>query len=136
MKRATRVDLILILVFTPCIALVGLAGCHGRHPDDQTAIYQALSQHDLATVEVFQDRDRGVVTLKGIVGSPDRKSRAEQLAQQAAPGYTIQNQITVDNTGIMGMANPNATRPELEQVAPPANQSSDAATPATSKHAH
>lgn len=106
-------------------------GCHGEHPSREAAVYQALTQHELASVEVFQDRLRGVITLKGIVGSPNSKKQAEQLVEQAAPGYTVNNQLKVDTTGLMGMANPHAKAPELEQLAhAPGN-----ATP-SSPHGH
>lgn len=81
---------------------LAITGCQ-NHPDDRQAVYNVLNQHDLTTVEVFQDRRTGEITLRGIVGSPDRKTSAEALAQQAAPGYAIQNQIQVESSGLEGM---------------------------------
>lgn len=126
-----------IVASAALVAATGFLGCHSAsHPDDQAAIYQALNQHDLASVQVSEDRGNGVITLKGIVGSNDGKARAEQLAQQAAPGYTIQNQLTVDNTGLMSLANPNAKAPEIEQMAhAPVPDNAKPATPAKHKHA-
>lgn len=135
----TRIAGIVLLVSATSLAAGTAAGCHGQHPDDRAAVYQTLSQHDLSNVEVFEDRDHGVITLKGIVGSGDSKNRAEQLTRQAAPGYTVQDQLTLDNTGIMGMAKPDATRPGIEEVAPPAlssNSRPTAATPAKPGHRH
>jgi len=78
------------------------SGCHnGSHPDDKQAVYNSLDQNDLASVIVSQDRDNGVIKLTGIVGSQARKDHAQQLAQQAAPGYRIDNQLTVDQTSIL-----------------------------------
>jgi hyperosmotically inducible protein len=78
-------------------------GCgHGGHPDDRMAVYNSLDQHDLRSLTVSQDRDAGTITLSGIVGSNDRKQKAEQLAQQAAPGYSIVDRIQVDNAGLQG----------------------------------
>lgn len=103
------------------------AGCHGSHPDDSAAVYNTLHQHDLSSVQVDQDRDKGVITLTGIVGDQARKDHAQQLAQQAAPGYTIQNNLRVDNSAVLGAANPNAKPPEVEQMAhPPVEQNSSA----------
>lgn len=102
-------------------------GCHATHPDDAAAVYQALAQHELASVQVAQDRGNGVITLSGMVGDETRKDRAQQLAQQAAPGYTIRNNLHVDNTGILGEANPNAKPPEVEQMAHPPVDNNQAA---------
>ena len=77
------------------------SGCgHTGHPDDRMAVYNSLDQHDLRSVTVSQDRNAGTITLSGIVGSPDRRQNAEQLAQQAAPGYTIVDRIQVENAGL------------------------------------
>lgn len=103
------------------------AGCHSAHPDDSAAVYQALAQHDLASVQVAQDRGNGVITLSGMVGDQTRKDHAQQLAQQAAPGYTIRNDLRVDNTGILGEANPNARPPEVEEMAHPPVSNDDQA---------
>ena len=99
---STRIGL-LALGAVMLVGLLALVGCHGDHPDDKAAVYNALYQHDLASVEVSQDRHNGVITLRGIVGSADRKTHAEDLARQAAPGYTITNQLTVDNSGIQSL---------------------------------
>jgi osmotically-inducible protein OsmY len=78
------------------------AACHSAsHPDDKQAVYNTLKQNDLASVIVDQDRGNGVIKLSGIVGSQNRKDHAQQLAQQAAPGYTIDNQLQVDQTNIL-----------------------------------
>lgn len=95
------------------------SGCHSSHPDDSAAVYKALGQNDMSSVQVNQDRDNGVITLNGIVGDQARKDHAQQLAQQAAPGYTIRNNLRVDNSGILGEANPNAKPPQVEQMAHP-----------------
>lgn len=88
------------------IALVGLlalVGCQDKHPDMKQAVYSTLSQHDLRSVEVSQDRGKGEITLRGIVGSPDQKTNAENLARQAAPGYTITDNIQVQSAGLEAM---------------------------------
>jgi len=99
MKRSTR----LALLALAGVALVGVlapVGCHGGHPDDKQAVYNALTQHDLRTVEVFQDRRKGEITLRGIVATNEHKSQAVNFAQQAAPGYAIKDQIQVQSAGI------------------------------------
>lgn len=77
-----------------------LSGCNNGHPDDRMAVYNTLDEHDLRSLTVSQDRHAGTLTLSGIVGSNERKQTAEQLAQQAAPGYSIINRIQVENTGL------------------------------------
>src|SRR5580704_8252144 len=96
----------LALVALGAVALVGLlalVGCRNEHPDVKQSVYNALSQHDLASVEVFRDRRKGEIALRGIVASPDQKSQADALAQQIAPGYTINDQLRVQSAGIDGM---------------------------------
>lgn len=82
------------------VGLLALAGCENGHPDDKQAVYNALQGHDLSTIDVFQDRRKGEITLRGIVAGPDLKASAETLTQQAAPGYTIKNQIQVQSAGL------------------------------------
>src|SRR5215469_5651453 len=84
------------------VGLLAIAGCH-KNPEVKQAVYNALNQHDLRSVEVFEDRRKGEITLRGIVASPDQKTAANQLAQQAAPGYTIKDQVQVQSAGIEDM---------------------------------
>ncbi|MFP5235806.1 MAG: BON domain-containing protein [Acidobacteriota bacterium] len=111
---------------TAALAFI-FTGCHRSHPDDAASVYQSLAQHDLASVQIDQDRGNGVITLNGVVGDQARKDRAQQLAQQSAPGYTIRNNLRVDNAGILGEANPNARPPQVQQMAhPPAPENKTA----------
>ncbi|MFP5237011.1 MAG: BON domain-containing protein [Acidobacteriota bacterium] len=82
------------------------AGCHSNasHPDDKDAVNTALKQNNLGNVSVSQDRDKGVMTLKGNVDSDQQKDLAASVTQNAAPGYTVANEIGVrppqsDNAG-------------------------------------
>jgi hyperosmotically inducible protein len=85
------------------LAAILATGCMGgNHPEVKLAVYNSLDQNDLRSVTVSEDRQAGVITLSGIVGADDRKQRAEQLAQQAAPGYSIVDRIKVDNAGLQG----------------------------------
>jgi hyperosmotically inducible protein len=58
-----------------------------------------MTQNGLGVVKVSQDRDKGVLTLKGDVESEDQKAQAENIARQAAPGYTIANELGVTPPG-------------------------------------
>lgn len=73
-----------------------IAGCQNKtHPDEKSAVTNSLNSNNLGSVDVSQDRDKGVMTLKGDVASADAKQQAESLAKQAAPDYTIANEIGV-----------------------------------------
>jgi len=72
-----------------------IAGCNKTHPDEKDAVTNALKNNNLGAVDVSQDRDKGVMTLKGDVASDNDKSQAESLARQAAPDYTVANEIGV-----------------------------------------
>jgi hyperosmotically inducible periplasmic protein len=85
-------------LFAAAIFLSGalvIAGCNNSHPDEKTAVTNSLNSNNLSAVSVSQDRDKGVMTLKGDVDNADAKSQAESLARQAAPDYTIANEIGV-----------------------------------------
>ena len=98
-------------------ATLALAGCmHSAHPDQRMAIYNALDQHDLRSVTVSQDRHAGVITLSGIVGSADRKQRAEQIAQQAAPGYSVVDRIQIDTSSIQNEIQSSTQNAQLDSA--------------------
>ena len=85
---------------------LAVAGCHNHadHPDEKSAVTNSLSSNNLSVVDVSQDRDKGVITLTGNVSSDDQKSQAENLAKQAAPDYTIADQIGVRPPGTESQA--------------------------------
>lgn len=74
-----------------------MAGCHNNasHPDEKDAVTNALKTNQLGDVSVSQDRDKGVMTLSGNVDSDTKKSQAETVTKQAAPDYTVANEIGV-----------------------------------------
>jgi len=75
---------------------IAIAGCeHKTYPDEKGAVTDALKNDNLGKIDVSQDRDKGVMTLKGNVDSDNDKQQAESLAKQAAPGYSIANEIGV-----------------------------------------
>lgn len=56
-----------------------LAGCNQRkHPNEKDAVNNALTAHNLGAVNVSQDRDKGVMTLKGDLESEDKRDQAKQ----------------------------------------------------------
>jgi len=72
-----------------------IAGCQKNHPDEKAAVTTSLNSNNLGSIDVSQDREKGVIRLTGNVASPDQKQQAERLASQAAPDYTIANEIGV-----------------------------------------
>lgn len=77
-------------------AVLMVAGCqHATHPDEKSAVTNSLNSNNLNAVDVSQDRDKGVMTLSGNLASQDLKNQAETLAKQAAPDYTIADEIGV-----------------------------------------
>jgi hyperosmotically inducible protein len=81
-----------------------ITGCNKSHPDEKAAVDQALASNDFGTIGVSQDRKKGVITLRGNVGVPFDKQRAENIAQRAAPDYTIANEIGVRPENVPGAA--------------------------------
>ena len=83
-----------------------VAGCNSKpaHPDEKSAVTNALSSSILSDVSVSQDQDKGVITLTGDVASADQKTQAETVARQAAPDYTIADQIGVRPPGAESQA--------------------------------
>jgi hyperosmotically inducible periplasmic protein len=85
---------------------LAIAGCQNKpaHPDEKSAVTNSLNSNNLSNVSVSQDRDKGVMTLTGDVNSDDQKTQAENLAKQAAPDYTIADEIGVRPAGAESQA--------------------------------
>ena len=99
------------LLLGPTLLLGGalvIAGCNKSYPDEKSAVDQAMSGNDFGTVGVFQDRDKGVITLRGNVALPGDKDRAGKIAQRAAPDYTIANELGVRPDTVPGAAGADA----------------------------
>lgn len=89
------------------VLLIGLA-CSQRASQTSTAandaaykdsVKQALQQAELGDVSVDEDRDKNTITLGGKVHSEDARIHAGQVAQAAAGGRTIANEISVQPVG-------------------------------------
>ena len=91
------------LVGTLVIVCVGLfCGCsttEQKAPDVSSQIRDSLDQAGLKDVSVSQDRDMGVVTLKGTTTSDADKAQAESIAKSIASSQAIANEIAVRPTG-------------------------------------
>lgn len=87
-------------MFLGLVALTGLVASQAcstrmKSPDVTDSIHDALRQAGLKDVSVSQDRDKGVVTLKGSVAGDGEKIRAESIAKSLAPGQVVGNEIAV-----------------------------------------
>jgi len=91
------------ILFSSVAVLAGamvVAGCNKPvHPDEKSAVTDSLKNNNLSAVSVWQDRDKGVMTLKGNLDSQELKSQAETIAKQAAPDYTVADEIGVRPPG-------------------------------------
>ena len=88
------------------LALSALTGCSDtmKSPDVASNVRHSLEQANIQNVSVTQDRVKGVVTLNGHVPTDADKARADQLAQAAAQGQVVANQIEVTPQGMESVA--------------------------------
>ncbi len=87
-----------------------IVGCNNnpKFSDSKDAVNNSLTQNNLGSIHVSQDRDKGVITLTGTVPTDDQKTQAESIAKTAAPTYTIADEIGVvppENAGATKAAN-------------------------------
>ncbi|HET9087917.1 MAG TPA: BON domain-containing protein [Acidobacteriaceae bacterium] len=90
-----------------------VAGCNNKqhYPDQKDAVNSALTQNNLGSIHVSQDRDKGVMTLTGNVPDEAQKAQAEKAAKGAAPSYTIADEI-----GVVPPNNASATKSALSDT--------------------
>jgi hyperosmotically inducible protein len=93
----------LVVVLAGALAI---AGCQNKpaHPDEKSAVINSLNSSNFKDVSVSQDQDKSVMTLTGNVASQDQKTQAETLAKQAAPDYTVADEIGVRPPGAESQA--------------------------------
>ena len=65
---------------------ITLVGCSStsKSPDVSDSIRKSLDQPNLKDVSVSQDRDKGIVTLRGHVAADADKTQAESIARSIA----------------------------------------------------
>lgn len=89
-------------VVATLLAFGGIAGCssmHDKYPDVSGQIRTSLDQAGLKDVSVSQDRDKGVVTLKGTTTSDADRGQAESIAKSIASAEVVSDQIAVRPPG-------------------------------------
>ncbi len=84
----------LIAIFT-----VGCSQQRANAPAVKDQVEHALKANRFDKVNVDENRDKGVITLKGDVPSEQQKADAGQIAQQAAPGRVVANELAVRPEG-------------------------------------
>jgi hyperosmotically inducible periplasmic protein len=99
-----RKNLFVVLGLALLLA-IGLGCSSQRAANDENVkerMDQQFEQAGLTDVNIDQDQEQRVLTLSGEVESEEMKSRAEEIAKTAAPGYTVANEIGVRPEGEAG----------------------------------
>jgi len=92
-------------VLVALLVIMTTFGCSKNNaPAAKEKVEQALKQSGFTAVNVDEDRDKGVITLKGEVKSDEEKQRAGQVAQSAAPGKVVANELGVRPEGMESTA--------------------------------
>src|ERR1700719_4548736 len=91
----------LFLAVVQVILAGALAGCSdtNKSPDVTDNIRKSLDQAGYKDVSVSQDREKGVVTLKGTVPTDGDKTQAESIAKSSAGAQVVADQIAVRPPG-------------------------------------
>src|SRR5258705_12062919 len=78
-----------------------LSGCstNSKTADVTDNIRKSLDQAGFKDVSVSEDRDKGVVTLKGNVPTETDKKQAEAIAKSNAPNLVVADQVSVRPPG-------------------------------------
>ena len=95
--RLSSVLLAALLLLSGCTALTGETA--GEYVDDSTitaSVKAKLAADKIATLtRIDVDTTNRVVSLNGIVQSPDQKARAEQLASQVSGVKSVKNNLQI-----------------------------------------
>jgi len=97
----------LFMTMLVLLSIGGLLGCSSaptKSPDVSDSIRKSLDEAGLKAVSVSQDREKGVVTLKGNVSSESAKGQAESIATALAAGQVVSNQVAVLPSGAESQA--------------------------------
>ncbi len=81
------------------LAGLGQACSKGQAAAMKDSVSRSLEQAGFNGIRVAEDRDKGVITLNGVVRSDELKKKAGAVAQQTAPGRIIANQLSIEPVG-------------------------------------
>jgi hyperosmotically inducible protein len=85
-------------------ALVGCSSQRANTPPAKDNVVNALKDKGMDNINVDENRDKGVITLKGDVQSDEQRREAGEIAQTAAPGRVIANELAIRPQGEEGTA--------------------------------
>jgi len=91
--------LLTLLTLLTLGSMLNCSGASAKSPDVSDDIRKALDQAGLKNVSVSQDRDKGIVTLNGLVASDNDKAQAESVAKSFAGTQVVADQIEVIPAG-------------------------------------
>lgn len=95
------------VVMAAVLSVGGLVGCTSQRantPPAKDNVVNALKDKGMDNINVDENRDKGVITLKGDVQTDEQRRRAGEIAQAAAPGRVIANELAVRPEGNEGAA--------------------------------
>jgi hyperosmotically inducible periplasmic protein len=95
--KSSLLSVVVWSAVVPGLAFFSLTGCSSaaKSPDVAGNIRKSLDQPAFKDVSVTQDRDKGVVTLKGHVATDSEKAEAESIAKSGALGQVVSDEIAV-----------------------------------------
>lgn len=95
----TKLFVPLMALFLALAVMVGCSQNRANNPSVKENVERALDQGNLKNVNVDEDRDKGVVTLKGDVKTEAEKTQAGDIAKANAGGMIVANEISVRPEG-------------------------------------
>ncbi len=90
MKKAFLAVLALSMILA-----IGCSKNRANSPAMKDNVENSLKQAGYNDINVDEDRDKGVITLKGNVKTPEDKDKAEQTAKAAAGSEIVANELLV-----------------------------------------
>lgn len=99
-----RLYTVVLLAFLALGALIGCTSQRASTPPAKDNVKNALNEKGLGDINVDEDRDKGVITLKGDAKDEETRKQAGEIAQAAAPGRVIANELAVRPVGEEGTA--------------------------------
>jgi len=92
MKKSKALSLTACVLFLGSVS-TGCSTSETKSPDVADKVRRDLDQGNFRDVSVSQDRDQGVITLTGHVGSDADKSQAESIAKAESAAWDRQKQV-------------------------------------------
>ncbi len=88
------------LVSLLLFAAIGCSSNKANTPDVKTQVSKALDSAGYKDLKINVNNDKELVTLTGDVKSEDDKTRAGEVAKNAAEGYVVSNEIGIRPEGV------------------------------------